>query len=121
MLPNVLEVEGVRYCIYGDSSYNPGWFMEVPFQGASFTPPRRAFNKSMSVVRITVEWIFKEIKMQFATMDIKRKMKIREAPVGLLYLSSMLLSHFRNCLYPNQISRFINCAPASLKEYVTHK
>ena len=33
ILPRVLFVQGTRYCIYGDSSYNQRWFIDVPFQG----------------------------------------------------------------------------------------
>lgn len=82
--------------------------MEVPFPGASLTAARKAFDKAMSGVRITVEWVFKELKMHFGTVDVKRKMKIFESPVGMLYTSAMLLSNFPNCFYPNQ-------------EYITHK
>jgi len=79
-LPNVLEAEGKRYAIYVDSGYNARWFMEVPFQGANLFAARRAFKKSMSAVCVTVKWVFREIKMQFATVDFKCKMKIRESP-----------------------------------------
>ena len=37
MLPDVLQSNGIRYCIYGDLGYNSRWFMEVPFKGASVT------------------------------------------------------------------------------------
>ena len=114
MLPDVLEANGIRYCIYGDSGYNSRWFMEVPFQEARLTAAQKAFNTAMSAVRITVEWICKELKMHFAaTVDFKRKMKIFESPVGILYSSAMLLSNFRDCFYPNQISRYFDVSPPS--------
>ena len=108
-------------CIYGDSGYNARWFMEVQFQGATLTAAQKAFNSAMSGVRISVEWVFKEPKMYFATVDFKRKMKIFESPIGMLYTGSMLLSNFRNCLYPNQISQYFGVVPPSLEEYAFHK
>lgn len=73
--------------------------MEVPFKGATLSPAQMAFNKAMSDVDC------KEIKMHFATVDFKRKMQLLEAPIGMLYMASMLLSNFRICVYPNQISQ----------------
>lgn len=121
ILPRVLAVQGKRYCIYGDSGYNQRWFIDVPFQGSNVSPAQSAFNRAMSSVRISVEWIFKEVKMQFPDIDFKRKMKIQESPVGMMYLATILLTNFRNCLYPNQISTYFECSPPDLKTYVAHK
>lgn len=121
VLPMVLEVDGVRYCIYGDSGYNARWYMEVPFQGATLSAAQKAFNKAMSSVRISVEWLFKEIKMHFVTVDFKRKMKVLESPIGMLYMASMVFANFRNCLCPNQISKYFGVAPPNLEKYANHK
>ena len=59
--------------------------------------------------------------MHFATVDFKRKMKIFEGPVGMMYTSAMLISNFRNCFYPNQISRYFSVSLPSLQEYITQK
>jgi len=59
--------------------------------------------------------------MHFATVDFKRKMKLLESSVGILYLAAMLLANFRNCIYPNRLSRYVGCEPPSLKEYVSKK
>ena len=78
--------------------------MEVPIEGSNITADEKVCNKSMSKCRITVEWLFKEIKIQWTALDFKRKMKVGESPVGSLYLAGMLLSNCRNCCYPNIIS-----------------
>ena len=72
----------------------------------------------MSGVRITVVWIFKEVKMQFTVLDYKRKMKLLESLVGLLFLCCMFLTNCRNCVYPNQISQYFDCAPPTVEEYL---
>ena len=117
----MLESNVIRYRIYGDSEYNSRWFRKFPFQEASLSAAQKAFNFPMSAVRITVEWIVKELKMHFATVDFEKKMKIFNSPIGMLYSSAMLLLNFKNCFYPNQISRYFDVAPPSLQEYITHK
>ena len=121
ILPRVLFVQGKRYCIYGDSGYNQRWFIDVPFQGSNVSPAQVAFNRAMSSVRISVEWVFKVVKMQFPTIDFKRKMKVRESPVGMMYLATILLSNVRNGLYPNQIYTYFDCPPPDLNTYLAHK
>lgn len=98
-LPRVLEIEGERYRIYSDSGYSRRWFMEVPFQGANLTDAQKAFNTAMSKVRITVEWVFKKVKLYFATLDFKRKLK---------YLNRLLDSFiYPQCYYETFETAFI--------------
>lgn len=117
----VLEVENVKYRIYGDSIYNQRWYMEVLFQGALLSVAQAAFNAAMSRVRITVYWIFKEVKMCFTTVDYKSKMKVNESSMGLLYLPSMLLCNFRNCIYPNKVAQYFDCRSPTHEQYTYHK
>lgn len=35
--PEVSDVGGKRYCLYGDSGYNWRWFLDVPFEGTMLT------------------------------------------------------------------------------------
>ena len=117
----LLNVEGTGSCQFGDSGYTRRWFVDVPYQGSNLSAEQREFNKSMSSSRITVESIFKEVKMYFSTLNYKRKLKVLESPVGSLYISEMLLCNMRNCIYPNQISQYFNCTPPTLEDYVQHK
>jgi len=59
----------------------------------------------ISRVRVTVEWMFKEVKLHWTTVDYKRKMQIGESGVGALYVAAMLLANLRNCVYPNTVSQ----------------
>ena len=120
-LPSALLVDGKQYCIYGDSGYNRRIFLEVPFQGSSLSSAQKAFNAGMSSVRVTVEWMFKEIKIYWSSVDFKRKLRVRQSPVGLLYLSAMLLTNIRNCCYPNTISQYFGVKPPTLEDYLSHK
>ena len=120
-LEKVLQIEGKQFCIYRDSGYNARPYMDVPFQGSSLTTEKSAFNKSMSSARISVEWMFKEVKLYWSHVDFKRQMRVGQSPVGLLYNACMLLTNFRNCLYPNATSQYFRCAPPDIDSYVMHK
>ena len=120
-LEDTLFIDRVRYVIYGDSGYSDRIFMEVPLQGSNLSAARRAFNVAMARSRINVEWYFKEVKSHWTSMDFKRKLRVREAAVGSLYIVAVLLTNVRNCVYPNSISQYFNCLPPSLEEYLEHK
>ena len=78
--------------------------------------PQQLLNKSMSIVRITIEWIFKEIKLYHSTVD--RKLRLGESSVGMLYKAAMLVTNIRNAIFPNQVAQFFQCKPLSLEEYL---
>lgn len=113
-----LIVDGKQYCIYGDSGYNQRDFMDVPFQGGALNADMRAFNKAMSEGRITIEWMFKEVKTFWTAVDFPRKLRVLQLPVGTMYLAGMLLCNMRNCFYANQTSQYFNCKPPTLEEYL---
>ena len=48
---------GWPLCIYDDPAYPSRVHLQGPFEGARITPLEAEFNKSMSAVRIAVEWI----------------------------------------------------------------
>ena len=79
----VLSIDGKQYCIYGYSVYTQRMFLEVPFQSSNLTAAQKAFNDAMSFVPVTVEWLFIEIEFYWSAMDLKRKLRVRQSPVGL--------------------------------------
>ena len=119
-LVDALLPEGRQFYIYGDSGCNRRAWMEVPIEGSEITADEKVCNKSMSKCRITVEWLFKEIKIQWTALNFRRKMKIGKSPVGSIYLAGILLRNSRNCCYPNTVSQYFSCTP-SLENYVKHK
>eukprot|EP00171_Calliarthron_tuberculosum_P019957 IDg19957t1 len=62
---------------------------------------QRAFNLAISRVIVTVEWVLKEIKLYWTSVDYRRKMLVTESPVGAMYIAAMLLTNMRNCVHPN--------------------
>jgi DDE superfamily endonuclease len=55
-----LHMDGIQYCIYGDSAYVLREYLMVGFDGTGITPEQAAFNMAMGRFRVTVEWIFKD-------------------------------------------------------------
>ena len=56
-------------CIYGDPGYPIGQQIQGPFRGANLTDLKKAWNKSMSHVRVSVEWICGDIINYFKFLD----------------------------------------------------
>ena len=57
-----------------------------PFKGANLTPAEQQFNKAMSQVSVSVEWLFDDIVNYFAFLDFKKNLKIGLSPVGKMYI-----------------------------------
>ena len=87
-----------------------------PFKNAYLTPQMQQFNKSMSEVRISVEWLFNDINY-FKFMDFKKNLKVGLSSVGKMYIVSGLLRNALTCLYGNSTSKFFDIQPPSLEDY----
>lgn len=61
-LEDVLLISGRQFFLYGDRGYNQRLYLELPFQGSVVRADHAEFIQGMSGTRITVEWMFKEIK-----------------------------------------------------------
>lgn len=67
--------EGQPMCIYGDPAYPLRVHLQAPFRGAVLTADMQDFNKSMSSIRVSVEWLFGYIVNRFKFMDFKKNLK----------------------------------------------
>jgi nuclease HARBI1 len=114
-------INGIQYCIYGDSRYHLRPFMEAPYEGSNLSEEQKYLNKAMSASRITVEWNFKEVKQYWSTMDYNIKLRGGECPECALCTAAMLLTTCRNCVYPNTTAQYFPCRPLTLEEYLEHK
>ena len=68
------DVDGNMLCIYGDPAYPIRAHLQSPFKG-NVTPEQEAYNRSMSSVRVSVEWLFGDIINNFKFIDYKKKSK----------------------------------------------
>jgi hypothetical protein len=73
----------------------------------------------MSSFREPVEWSYKDIKQMWTIVDFPRKLKVKEAPIALLYICGVLLWNIKVCFgHGGQVSRAFECAAPSLEEYL---
>jgi len=66
-----------------------------------------AFNKDMSQVRVSVEWLFGDTVNYFKFLDFKKNLKIGMSSIGKLYLVSALLQNAITCMeitYQNSLT-----------------
>ena len=65
--------------------------LQGPSRGAQITPDQNEFNKSMSKVRISVEWLFGNIIENFKFSYYRKSQKIGLSSIGKMYRVSALL------------------------------
>ncbi|CAB4033906.1 Hypothetical predicted protein [Paramuricea clavata] len=104
-------------CIYGDPAYPHRPQLQCPFKGARITPEQQEWNKAMSSVRVSVEWIFGDIVNYFKFIDFKKPLKIQLSAVGKMYICCTLLHNARCCFYGSITSQFFELEPPSINEY----
>ena len=68
----------------------------------NLTPQQADFNKSISIVRTSVEWVFGEILNYFLFLDYKKNLKIELSAVGKLLVLD--LQHWSSISYGNILS-----------------
>jgi hypothetical protein len=62
---------GEALCIYGNPAYPLRIHLQAPFHDANLTEEMKAYNKAMSSVCVSVEWLFGEIVKYFKFADFK--------------------------------------------------
>ena len=114
------QLNGQPYVIYGDPAYGVSRNILSPYRGAHVTLQEQEFNKSMSQVRICVEWTFGKLCQYFAFVDFKKNNKVLLQPVGKYYLVATLLTNCHTCLYGSQTSNFFDLQPPALEVYLSN-
>lgn len=111
-------IAGKQYCIYGDQAYVLRPWMQTAFPRHTATSAQLVYNTLMNAARVSVEHSYGEVKTHFTTMDFKRKLKLGEAPIGMLYVCSVLLLNFKTCMmHGGLVPRRFECMPPSLERY----
>ena len=108
-------------CLYGDLAYPLRVHLQAPFRAAHLTPAMAQFNKSMSALRVSVEWLFCDIINYFKFLDFKKDLKIGLSAVGKMYIVCALLQNAITCLYGNNTSRYFQLHPPEINEYFTNQ
>ena len=118
-LQGCLNIGGRQYYLYGDAAYMMRPWMQVAFPRIWATVEQEIYNTRMSAVRVSVEWSYKDLKQLWSQNDYTRALKVRQAPIGLIYKASALLLNFKTCLEAGgQVQSFFKCAPPTLTQYL---
>ena len=104
-------------CLYGDPAYPLRVHLQGPFRNVRLTREMEEYNKAMSSVRVTVEWLFWRIVKYFKFTDFKRQRSISLSPVGKIYIVCAILQNTLTCLYNNPVSEYFALTPPTLDEY----
>ena len=104
-------------CVYGDPAYSLRPQLQGPFRGARLTDLQKVWNKSMSEVRVSVEWIFGDAANYFKFLDFKKNLKICLSAVGKMYIACALMHNAWTCLYGSTTSQFFEISPPTVQEY----
>ena len=114
---HAVSPNGGLLCIYGDPAY-PHWpQLQALFKSARLTPMEEEWNKSMSKVRIQVEWMFGDIINYFKYLDFKKNMKLQLSAVGKMYIVCTLLQNARSCMYGSLTADYFGCSPPAIDDY----
>lgn len=114
-----LLVDDRQFYIFGDAAYNLKPWLQKPFNCNNLSPLQRQFNSSMSAVRVAVEHGYKEVKLFWTSQDFSRKLKVKQAPIGLLYRSSVLMWNMRVCFYGcGQVTEKFGVDPPTIEEHL---
>ena len=97
---------GNPYRIYGYPAYLLRIHLQAPFRYRVLTPQMMDFNRSMSSVRESVEWLFNDVTNYFKLLDFKNNLKIGLSSVGKMYVASAFLRNALTCLFGNRTSIF---------------
>ena len=98
---HALSETGQPMCVYRDPAYPLRPQLQAPFRGAVLTDEMKMFNKSMSSVRVSVEWLFGDVLNQFKLVDLKKTLKVALSPIGKIYIASAILNKALICMYGN--------------------
>ena len=110
---------GQVMCVYGDPAYPLRAHLQAPFRvGArALTPAMELYNKNMSKVRTSVEWIFGDVVNSFKFLDSKNNLKIGLSTIGKMYVVCAIIRNALTCMYGNNTSAFFALELPSVYEF----
>ena len=104
-------------CVYGDRAYPLRAHLQAPFRAGAraLTPAMELYNKNMSKVRTSVEWIYGHVTNSFKSLDYKNNLKIGLSTIGKMYVVCAIIRNALTCMYGNQTSAFFAVEPPSVQ------
>lgn len=117
---NALDPAGNTLCLYEDLAYPLRPQLMCPYRQGDdpiLNQNMRNFNRAMSRLRVSVEWLFGDVSNYFKFIDYKNNLRIGMSAVGKQYIVSALMRNAITCLYGNSTSKFFQVDPPTLQNY----
>jgi nuclease HARBI1 len=97
------------YQLYGDPAYPQSGVLYGGFRNPPAGSIEANWNTEMSRVTESVEWMFKEIAIQWLYLDFRQSMKIFKSPIAKFYIIGAFLTNLRCCCYGSQTVQYFRC------------
>jgi hypothetical protein len=107
------------YAIYGDPAYPQSGYIFGGFRNPADGSIEAEFNTTMSSVRESVEWGFKDVISQFRFLDFKIAQKVFLIPTAQYYMVGAFLHNLRSCFYGNETACYFDAVPMSIDAYLS--
>ena len=95
---------------------DPTYPLEYPYRGAGITPEMEMYNKAMSAVRMSVEWLFGDINNYIKFLDFKKVLKLSLSVVGKMHVVCATLHNALTCKYTNSTSEYFALDPPTIED-----
>lgn len=115
LLQNTLLIDGVRYCIYGDSAYMLRPWLQISFPRVTTVIADLEYNTAMNGDRTAVEWSYKDLKQLWTSQDFNSPKKKDHFTMELLELSTVRESNDQQFLMV--ITKFIYATARGIGKY----
>lgn len=102
-------------CIYGNPAYPLRRQLQAPFRRARINVEQILWNKAVSKVRISVEWLFGDIINYLKFLDFHKNLKFQLSAKEKKYLVCALLQN--QGFYGSITSEYFGLEPPSVHEY----
>lgn len=119
VMQHSLMIEGEQFYVYGDNGFVMRPWMQIGFAPSLAGPYESMYNSAMSSAREAVEWSYKDLKQNFVSNDFRRQLKVRKAPIALMYRASAVLWNMKVCMnHGGEVSTYFQCTPPTLDQYL---
>lgn len=109
----------VQYKIMGDKAYSVRSHIGSPFVGSNVSAEQRAFNLSLSRLRVCVEHGFgkmKKVMSSFVTYE--KRMQLFSSPGGRYFVNAAILANCHTCLNGSQVGQYFDVSPPTIQEFL---
>ncbi|CAM9720445.1 unnamed protein product [Discosporangium mesarthrocarpum] len=116
-LRDAQEGNPTQYYAYGDTAYAAMSHVKRGFKEmvAGLSQSQSQENEAMSVCGLGVEHMFGKVCNLWGFLDHKRTLKLKQYPVGELYLVGVLLVNIHICRYGRHATECYHELPPSMK------